>query len=93
MPARNRRSDVEEIAPHRLAVGRHAGEKFEGAHGLADRHARAVDDAANIGVATSVAFDVGPQACPCSIFGAGVTGTEANDTDAVPSRPAFQRAS
>ena len=56
---------------------------FNASTGPGDRAGRAVDDAANIGAAASVNFDVGPQACPCSIFAPAVTGTEDNDNSAV----------
>ena len=41
--------------------------------------ARAVDDAANIGAAASVTFEVGPQACPCSVFTPATTGNQVAD--------------
>ncbi len=56
---------------------------FTASDGPMTAQARAIDDAANIGAAASVAFDVGPQVCPCSIFGSAVTGNEVNDFSAV----------
>ncbi len=41
--------------------------------------ARAVDDAANVGTPDSITLTAQAQTCPCSIFGASVTGTEEND--------------
>ena len=56
---------------------------FSASNGTVTAQARAVDDAANIGTAASVTFDVAAQVCPCSIFAPSVTGTEENDTGAV----------
>ena len=56
---------------------------FSSSDGPVTAQARAIDDAANIGTPTSVSFDVGAQACPCSIFGEAVTGSEVNDPSAV----------
>ena len=41
-----------------------------------------MDDAANIGTPDSITFTTEAQTCPCSIFGASVTGTEENDNSA-----------
>ncbi len=41
---------------------------FSASNGTVTAQARAVDDAANIGTAASVTFDVAAQVCPCSIF-------------------------
>ena len=45
--------------------------------------ARAIDDAANIGSADSIAITLEAQTCPCSIFGSSVTGIQENDGSAV----------
>jgi large repetitive protein len=53
---------------------------FSASDGPVTVQARAIDDAANIGAASSVSFEVGPQECPCSIWtpqvGGGTTFTD-----------------
>ncbi|MGZ4723657.1 MAG: Ig-like domain-containing protein, partial [Ilumatobacteraceae bacterium] len=55
---------------------------FTAINGPVTVQARAVDDAANIGTPVSVSLTAAPQACPCSIFGSAVTGTEESDSTA-----------
>ena len=56
---------------------------FSASNGPVTAQARAVDDAANIGTATSVSFTVAAQTCPCTIFTPSTTGVQDNDTNSV----------